>query len=1368
MSFLGRLPVFDYKTSEWAIFKSRLSQFLIVNSIKENESAILITHLSDESYRLLRNLAYPEDIDGLTYKALITLLDAHFKPKECTFADKAKFYGAMRSPDESLGEWVARLRGLASYCDFGAALETNLRDRFVLGIGSGPERDRLFEQKPSTLTLASALELAEQAACAREAKAVGVKEEPIFRAQFIGAASERGGGSAGAVRGRAGAPRGHQASRSTVCSVCGLKNHNESQCRYKTYKCKKCGKQGHLKKVCGERSRFNNVNNIDEIVECVSSADDTECEECRLFNLRYVTIKPIELEVLIGKQPINMELDTGSGTSVISEKLYKNVFSTYNLSECRIKMCLYNGHKISPLGFFVCDTTYNNETKKIKFFVIRNGGPPLLGRDFMSAFRLTLATKLNNMVSDGEVSRLLEQFSELWRDELGTFNKFTVTLQLKQNSTPKFFKPRPVPFALKVTVEKELNRLVSLGILVPVDYSQYATPIVPVLKENGKVRIAGDFSVTLNQDLIIDKYPLPRIEEVFAKIGGGEKYSKIDLKNAYNQFVLSDESQELTTINTQRGLYKYTRLVYGLANAPAIFQKSMETLLSGIDGVSCWLDDICVTGPNKQVHLERLREVLQRLKDAGLRLQKEKCEFFKSSVTYLGYVINKNGLQSCPGKVQAILNSPDPTDITGVKRFLGMVNYYRNFIPNASAIMNPLHDLLRADTKWVWGPRQREAVQLVKRELASERVLAHFEPSAQLVLTVDAGPAGLGAVLAQRDATAGTERPLAYASRSLSVSEKNYSQIQKEATAIIFGIKRFHQYLYGRNDPFILKTDHRPLVSIFNCKTGISMTSALRLQRYAIILSAYNYVVQYTSGENNVAADYFSRAPLNDVMSNTDGVYDKYCSLNFLNASSPAVSLSSVQQATENDKVLQTVFKYMLRGWPRKIKCSSVLPYFRCKSDLQVENGCLLRGPKVVIPHSLTHRMLDELHNSHLGIVKMKLNARSRMWWPGIDADIERHVGGCETCASVRAAPPRATPAPWPRSLGPWQRIHIDYMSIGQRVYLVIIDAYSKWIECLLMSNGTCTKALISKLKQIFSIFGIPNLLVSDNDVKINSLEFNDFCSNNGIKYMTSPIYHPCSNGQAENTVRICKKILKCILKDNLSHQLIHEKLIGYLFDYRNSVHCSTGETPAKLMFGRNLRTRLDLILPKNTDITISSENIKLNVANCRNFKNGDLVWVRWYNARKESWIQGRVINKIGNRMYKIFIKDHNVQCIRHIDQIMKYVVNKDYGGSCLADKTLPEPHVTRRSGPSSPRSMSNGVAASTSREEPMVERCEEVEERDAGMDCEGIDSESTCDKSAEESEIAQSLIPRADTGTSESIANANQPWSQRLRPRNR
>lgn len=441
--------------------------------------------------------------------------------------------------------------------------------------------------------------------------------------------------------------------------------------------------------------------------------------------------------------------------------------------------------------------------------------------------------------------------------------------------------------------------------------SNYATPIVPVLKENGKVRIAGDFSVTLNKNLKIDKYPMPPLEEVFAKLGGGEHYSKLDLSNAYNQFVLSEDSQELTTISTTKGLYKYTRLVYGLANAPAIFQRAMETLLLGIDGVSCWLDDISVTGPTKEIHLARLGEVLGRLREAGLRLQKEKCEFFRDSVTYLGYVIDKTGLRTCPKKVEAIRQAPRPKNVLEVKRFLGVINYYRSFIPNASSTLSSLHELLRSDAEWQWNEQHERAFRSIKEELASERVLAHFDPAAQLVLTVDAGSGGLGAVLAMPAGPDGVERPLAFASRALTASERNYSQIQKEATAIIFGVKRFHQYLYGRQEPFILKTDHRPLLSVFGNKVGVSVMAASRLLRYAIILSAYNYIVQYINSESNVVADYFSRAPLEQEKCTVEESTDDLSFLKFLDVNITPITFQEIQKASRNDTTIQTVVKYV-------------------------------------------------------------------------------------------------------------------------------------------------------------------------------------------------------------------------------------------------------------------------------------------------------------------------------------------------------------------------------------------------------------------------------------------------------------------------
>lgn len=210
----------------------------------------------------------------------------------------------------------------------------------------------------------------------------------------------------------------------------------------------------------------------------------------------------------------------------------------------------------------------------------------------------------------------------------------------------------------------------------------------------------------------------------------------------------------------------------------------------------------------------------------------------------------------------------------------------------------------------------------------------------------------------------------------------------------------------------------------------------------------------------------------------------------------------------------------------------------------------------------------------------------------------------------------------------------------------MVVDAFSKWLECICMSNGTSTHALIVKLKGLFAMFGIPDLLVSDNDVKINSIEFNNFCANNGIKYMTSPVYHPCSNGQAENSVKTCKNMLKRILNESTTttSENVSEKLLGFLFEYRNSTHCTTGATPAKLMLERDLKSRLDLVFPKQRNVL--TENCK----NSRCLKTGDIVWARWFIQRKEHWTLGTIKNTIGNRMYEVLIKDNGVVCKRHID----------------------------------------------------------------------------------------------------------------------
>ena len=325
----------------------------------------------------------------------------------------------------------------------------------------------------------------------------------------------------------------------------------------------------------------------------------------------------------------------------------------------------------------------------------------------------------------------------------------------------------------------------------------------------------------------VDQYPLPKPEEIFASLAGGKLFSKLDLSQAYQQLLLSEESKDFTT-NTHQGLYRYTRLPFGIASAPAIFQKTMDAILQGIPQVACYIDDIIVTGKDDNDHLSNLQQVFQRLQENGLRLKQSKCELMKDSIEYLGYRIDAQGLHPVSTKVEAIINAPPPTNQQQLKSFLGLLSYYGKFIPNMATLTHFLNHLLHNDTEWVWDSACQEAFSRAKQALASSRVLVHYDPTLPLTLAADASAYGLGAVISHVYPD-GTERPVAYTSRTLTSSERNYAQIEREALALVFGVKKFHQYLYGRK--FSLVTDHNPLTTILGPKKGIPPLAAARLQR---------------------------------------------------------------------------------------------------------------------------------------------------------------------------------------------------------------------------------------------------------------------------------------------------------------------------------------------------------------------------------------------------------------------------------------------------------------------------------------------------------------------------------------------------------
>lgn len=1278
---LGMISNFDHNLQIWEIYKCRLEQWFIANDIGKvsdtegtKRRAILLSALSEGTYKLAADLALPKKLQNVPYEDIVEILDTHFTPKQVGFSERHQFYAATQQPTETPSQWAARLRGLTAQCGF-SNVEEALRDRFIMGMLPGAVKEKMYVQGLTELTLAKAVELAENLRSARAAVSAAVGGGTQASDQLYKIAQDQN--------------TGMRQSEKVKCSVCGYTNHKAESCRFANYTCRKCNTKGHLRRMCKK------VNYVASSTSGVSEGGNDD-DDGELFNIRSYRGEPLVETVCINGKSINFEIDSGSAVTVISENTFKLHFSDIPLATTKKKLVSYTGEILGCVGVARLPLQWGGRTRTLDVFVVRGGGPPLLGRDFIAQFELQLSP-VRYCEQPNDFTRLFRtRYPDLFSGKLGCFNKYKVKLTLKEGSKPIFCKPRPVAFALRNKVESEIDRLVGLGVLRPVEHAEYASPIVPILKRDGSVRMCVDYSVSINKQLVVDQYPLPTITELFSKLCGGQQFTKLDLSMAYNQFCLDDESQKYTCINTHRGLFAYTRLVFGLTSAPAIFQRAMENLLAGIAGVLVLLDDVLVTGRCQSEHLDRLNQVLNRLQDAGLTLQPGKCDFFKNEISYLGYVINKDGLKKSPDKIRAILDAPIPENVNQLQSFLGLVNYYRCFVPGASCIMSPLYELLKKGCKWCWTKKEDEAFKSIKRYLASDEVLTHFDLNAKIILTVDASPSGLGAILSQIDKD-GFEKPISYASRTLNNAERRYSQIQKEATAIIFGVRRFHQYLYGRSVPFILRTDHKPLLSIFGPYKGIPEVSANRLQRYALFLSAYNYTIEYIKSAEN-SADYLSRASLPAAPApagpgtgaeeaarglGEGDVCDRAAYVCFVVEGALPLTVCELRNAISNDRLLSSVVNYILKGWPRTVSDGNLKPYHSCRLELSVENGCIMRGHKVVIPESLRERVLSELHSSHMGIVKTKAEARARFWFPGIDAALERLVGSCTQCAQLRASPPRARMSPWKFPPRPFYRVHLDFLGpLNGRMYLIVVDAYTKWVEVYDM-NTIVSSVVIEKIYDFMSRFGLVHTIVTDNGTSFCSQEFSNFCSLNGISHMTSPPYHPASNGQAESYVKIVKRGIKSSLQTSSNLKQSKLKLYKYLFDYRNSVHTTTGTSPAQLVFGRQLRSRLDLLNPSQPSHSPSSTSLAEYVQSKQclqteahggketSFLPNQLVLYKKYSDNKKfTWAKGVIIKILGKMIY--LIQDClTSECVRkHKDQMLvfKGSLNNNIPGEKVLD----------------------------------------------------------------------------------------------------
>ena len=888
-------------------------------------------------------------------------------------------------------------------------------------------------------------------------------------------------------------------------------------------------------------------------------------------------------------------IDTGSIESFISIFDLTSLCSNYVLKPTSITVKGITGHALSIFGS--CELSLTNSDNKSHncTFLVTKHGPSVIGLKSMKILQLTLA--LSTSAMESSLKSLILQCSNF------TGGMKITPIRLDISGHPIFMKRRVISLGLREPVKKVLDNLLARGILTPVDSSAWATPIVTPLKRDGQTpRICGDYRITLNKVLLQTSCTTVEPEDILNEFYGSKFFSKIDLKDAYLQIPLNTTSSALTTINTPYGLFRYNFLPFGLNVSPAIFQNVMNEITAGIFGVSVYQDDVIIHAPTKALHDERLRMLLERFCLKHVAINPSKCTFSMSKFACLGYLIDETGFRPDPSRFSQLSNATSPTNFDELRSLLGSLQYYSRFIPTFSDKAESLFHL-QSQQNFVWTNVHEQALRSLLTFLSTDAILRPFSPKLLSTVITDASPTGIGAVLEQDG------HPVLCISRRLSSAERGYSQTQREALAVFWAVNRLHKYLFGLH--FCIVSDHEALKFIYHPHQSLSKSSAAMVQRWAISLSAYNYTIQHKPANHIPHADYLSR------YSSSDEVGDLDCLL------VQPLPIGRQDLIADTRKYFGSIMSTITKGW-NTIQKKKFPEFFKHREEISVTpDGILCLNDRVIIPPTLRSAVLDDLHSGHLGIEKMKSLARLTCWWPELNLDLNRVAKNCSQCHHKFITQPSKW-TPWPVSHEVWQRIHADYCGpfIGNYYALIIIDSYSRWPE-VYFTRTPNSDFTMQALRKTFSREGIPHVLVTDNGSHFAAHSVKEWLKGIGCKHLLTAPRHPQSNGAAENFVRTLKSAITSLNAKTFLE--LDRGVDHFLMQYRNAAHGTTHISPTTLFKKRILQTNMMCL------------------------ESAEVIFHRGNDIRPSN---GIILNKVGNRMYKLFDLFDGTVHNRHIDQL--------------------------------------------------------------------------------------------------------------------
>ena len=1045
------LEKFSFKPEDWTRWIRRFERFRKATGLdqKSGESQVntLVYSMGEAADYIMISFGLTAD-DAKQYEQVKNRFESHFIVKRNIIFERAKFNLRSQQEGESVETFITDLHCLAEHCEFGVLKDELIRDRIVVGLKDKKLSEKL--QLDSKLTLEKAVTQARQSETVKKQQDIlqGTQPDPPS-ANVDQILKKRGKGGKGKDQKDKPPKNSKLAGKTpeTKCTRCLGTPHSKQECPAKDSKCNKCFKKGHWAKA----SKSQLKKKVEEVYSCPEVELEGEFFLGQLTEVDMVEGNSKEswkAEVKLNEHAVKFKVDTGADVTVIPPITYHSLVPKPSLSKCDKTLMGPCKHKLCCLGSFRAKLCVDDKVVRELIYIVKDLERPLLGRD--AAEKLKLVNRVDTVSSDDYKTKMANKYPKLFTGLRQMKDSYTITL--KEDAKPFAISvPRKVPLPLYQKTKDELDRMLETGVISPVDQpTDWCAPMVVTPKSNSKVRVCVDLS-KLNEFVKRENHPLPAVDTTLGRLAGSTVFTKLDANSGFWQIKLAWESRPLTTFITPWGRFCFNVLPFGISSGSEKFQKTMNQILLGLEGVECNIDDVLVHGKDQHQHDERLEAVLKRLLEAGVTLNLDKCVFSTKQVKFLGHVISSNGIEVDPDKVKAIADLPAPTNVQEVRTFLGMVNQLSKFSDHLADKTKSIRELLLQGNKWTWGNAQQKAFEQIKVDLARAPVLALYDPNTETKVAADVSSYGLGGVVLQLQPDK-SWRPVSFLSRALTPTESRYAQIEKEALALTWACERSWEYITGKS--IYVEMDHKPLVPLLSTHSLDQLPP--RIQRFRMRLMRFHFKeISHVPGKKMYIADALSRlqtqhADPQPTIADDDMTAHIASVITGLPASD--TRLQQIIEAQEEDPVCRQIKAYCSEGWPDKHSVNDAMkPYWSTRGELTVVQNILLKETRIVIPSSMRLEILDKIHEGHQGIAKCREQAKSSVWWPGLSREIQDLVQQCRTCALHRDNKPEpliATPLPD----CPWQIVATDLFQMKGIDYLIVIDYYSRYVEVAAMT----------------------------------------------------------------------------------------------------------------------------------------------------------------------------------------------------------------------------------------------------------------------------------------------------------------------------